>query len=227
MSKPCQSEPASPSPAAGTLITLQVGEQCFVTTSETLKESGFFSALLSGRWDNAQADGSYFIDADAGIFKHVLLYLRRGILPVFYDNAKGHDHALYLALLEEAKYFQIPRLEKWIEDKTYLEAVKIKYSMTELDSANPVAETISTDTETELHPFYITKKLGSCRNYIPSHRCLFGSPEQQNISRFECARECWGGQYTEDTSFGDKQFLKLLLIRKTVVFDLDICREGR
>lgn len=91
---------------------LKVDEQRFVTTSQTLQESGFFSALLSGRWDNVQADGSYFIDPDTLIFEHVLRYLRWGELPVIYDNVKGHGHALYLALLEEAKYFQIPRWEK-------------------------------------------------------------------------------------------------------------------
>jgi BTB/POZ domain-containing protein KCTD9 len=209
-SKPsCQSEPAPPSPVAGSLITLQVGEQRFVTTSETLQESAFFSTLLSGRWDNTQADGSYFIDADARIFDHVLRYLRRGVLPVFYDNAKGHDHALYLALLEEAKYFQIPRLERWIEDRTYLEAVKIKYSTTELDGANTVAETTRTDTEIG-HPFYV--KGGVSKVY----GCPYGTYPH------ECSSICGSGGPVEY-----KQILKTLVIGKTIVLDRDLCREGR
>jgi len=54
-------------------ITLQVGERQFFTTREALiAESSFFASLLSGRWDNAQEDGSYFIDADPNIFEHVL-----------------------------------------------------------------------------------------------------------------------------------------------------------
>jgi hypothetical protein len=44
-------------------------------------------------------------------------YLRRRMLPVFYDNVIGHDHTLYLALLEEVKHFQIPRLENWLKGK--------------------------------------------------------------------------------------------------------------
>src|SRR3954471_305451 len=92
--------------AADSQITLQVGERRFVTTRETLTaESRFFASLLSGRWGNALADGSYFIDADPSLFEHILRYLRRRVLPLFYDKAKGHDYALYLALLEEAKYF--------------------------------------------------------------------------------------------------------------------------
>lgn len=111
------------------IVTLQVGEQRFVTTPETLtRESGFFSALLSSRWDNKQPDGSYFIDVDPELFKHILRYLRRRILPIFYDKCKGHDHALYIALLEEAKYFLIPRLEKWLDERRYLQAVSVRYS---------------------------------------------------------------------------------------------------
>jgi hypothetical protein len=119
------SEHASPSPAAGQQITLQVGERRFVTTAETMtQESAFFAILFSGRWDNKQADGSYFIDADPQLFEHILRYLRRGVRPIFYDNVKGHDHALYFALLKEAQYFQIPKLESWLRGRNYLQAVR-------------------------------------------------------------------------------------------------------
>lgn len=94
-------------------ITLQVGERRFVATRKTLiTESGFFTALLSGRWDNALPDGSYFIDADPTLFEHFLHYLRRRVLPMFYDIGKGHSHALCLALLEEARNFLIARLQE-------------------------------------------------------------------------------------------------------------------
>jgi BTB/POZ domain-containing protein KCTD9 len=99
--------------AAGNSLQ-QVGERLFVTTRETLtRKSGFFASMLSGRWDNTQADGSYFIDADPQLFEHILRYPRRGVLPVFYDNLRGHNHALYRALLEEARYFQTGQLENW------------------------------------------------------------------------------------------------------------------
>jgi hypothetical protein len=95
-----------PSLAADTPIHLQVGGRRFTTTKETLtEESAFFSSLLSGRWENALEDGSYFIDADPVLFEHILRYLRRGVFPLFFDTAKGHDPYLYLALLEEARYF--------------------------------------------------------------------------------------------------------------------------
>ncbi|KAF2177808.1 hypothetical protein K469DRAFT_497317, partial [Zopfia rhizophila CBS 207.26] len=49
-------------------------------------------------------DDSYFINADPGLFKHTLQYPRRSVLPVFYDEIKGHDYTLYGALLEEARF---------------------------------------------------------------------------------------------------------------------------
>jgi hypothetical protein len=138
----------SPAPNAGRQITLQVGERRFATTRETLiGESGFFTSLLSGRWNSIQEDGSYFIDADGGLFEHVLRYLRRGVLPIFYDKMKGHDYSLYLALLEETKYFQIPRLEEWLEKKQYLYALKIKYSATEIEGTQDLQIPRSTDME--------------------------------------------------------------------------------
>ena len=129
------------SPATERQITLHIGERRFVTAAHMItQESGFFAALLSGHWDNRQADGLYFIDADAELFEHILRYLRRGVLPVFYDSVKGHDHTLYLALLEEAKYFQVPRLVNWLRGKGYLQAIKIRYSADELDGIQYAGE---------------------------------------------------------------------------------------
>lgn len=132
------------------IVTLQVGGKRFVTMSKTLtRESGFFSALLSDRCDDRQPDGSYFIDTDPDLFKHILRYLRRRLLPLFYDKCKGHNHALYAALLEEAKYFQIPRLEKWLDERRYLQAVNVKYSTPAArgEFPNTMEQTVEGDVE--------------------------------------------------------------------------------
>lgn len=89
---------------AATPLNLKVGERIFTTTRDTLSNSGFFSALISGPWEgDLLMDGSYFIDADPDAFEHILKYLRHGTFPLFYDNAKGHDHRQYLGVLERKR----------------------------------------------------------------------------------------------------------------------------
>lgn len=59
----------------GATITLQVGEHRFTTFASTLTaESSYFTHLLSAQWRRAQADGSYFVDADGTLFPHILRY---------------------------------------------------------------------------------------------------------------------------------------------------------
>ncbi|KAL4787340.1 hypothetical protein BJX76DRAFT_354288 [Aspergillus varians] len=111
--KPLETGATIPSlpPPDDDVIKLEVGERTFTTTRDTLvKESTFFSALLSSRWNSARADGSYLVDAYPNLVQHILGYLRRSTFPLFYHSLKGHDYPLYSALLEEAKYFGIDRL---------------------------------------------------------------------------------------------------------------------
>ena len=213
-----ESAPVSPTVAAITQITLQVGERRFVTTSATLvQESQFFSTLLSGRWSEKQPDGSYFIDADGQLFVHILAYLRRGVLPVFYDNAKGHDHALYAALLEEAKYFQITRLEDWIQGQLYLKAVKIMRSAEEVVDTAALTESTGADVDVEYHPSWRTIKVYICPRNIPRHR---GKPSF-------CGRLCRRAQSDADDEYEEEDVVSTLVVRTQTIFDQSICVAGR
>lgn len=206
-----------PSPAERQII-LQVGERRFTTTKETLiNESGFFSSLLSERWDNSQADGSYFIDADATVFEHVLRYLRHQVLPIFYDNAKGHDHALYLLLLEQATYFQIDRLETWLKSQSYLQAVKVTTTAERLEGKYEINETTGTDISLEYHPAWETVRVYICPRGIAVHR---GNPSA-------CGRQCRLAQGDGDPEFIEERVLKTLVIRRKTVFDQQLCLDGR
>ncbi|KAI9731296.1 MAG: hypothetical protein M1834_005199 [Cirrosporium novae-zelandiae] len=198
-------------------ITLQIGQRRFVTTWSTITpESGFFSSLLSRRWNSEQADGSYFIDADPELFEHILRYLRRGVLPVFYDKSTGYDHALYFALLREAKYFQITRLQKWIEDKTYLQSVKVVYSAVEFEGINGLDGFTSTDVDVEYHPVWKTRKIYVCPRDIFVHR---GNPTA-------CGRSCRKAQGDVEDQYVEEEVLKTLIIRKQTIFNQEICVEG-
>jgi hypothetical protein len=113
-------------------VTIKTSQRTFITDPEGwLGKSLWFNNLFSGKWGDKQEDGSYFIEIDANIFEHILWYLRTGVLPVFYDRLVGHDFPLYQALLEESKYFAIDRLQKWLCERKYLDAVKIHYMATE------------------------------------------------------------------------------------------------
>lgn len=107
-------------------VVLEVGGRRFKTTYDTLKESSFFESLLSSRWNNVRHDGSYFIDADPGLFHYILRYLRRGVFPLFYNRVLGHDYDRYNSLLAEAKYFGIKKLESWLEEKLYQLSVALR-----------------------------------------------------------------------------------------------------
>lgn len=112
------------------LIILRLDEKLFYTTKDTLvQESGYFSALFSGRWMDSTRDGVLVLDADADVFKHTMRFFRTGMLPVFYDGSKGFDHQLYSLLLEQAEFFVIDRLRVWILEKRYVQAVKIVRSV--------------------------------------------------------------------------------------------------
>lgn len=83
--------------------------------------------MLSGRWASKPSDdGSLFIDADPDVFQHVLRYLQRGVLPVFWSLEQGFNYGLYAALLQEARYFGVQNLEKWIAEKKYLNTITIQ-----------------------------------------------------------------------------------------------------
>ncbi|MCJ1486162.1 hypothetical protein MMC06_006338 [Schaereria dolodes] len=217
--KSTQTVPSSVSPVmADVPLTLQVGERRFVTTASTLKgESSYFSSLLSSRWgQQAQEDGSYFIDVDGDVFAHVLHYLRHGILPVFYDMAKGHNYALYLAVLGQAKYFQIPRLEKWIKDKTYLSAVETKYTIVPSETSSEATEITSANVDITYHFSWKTNKVYVCPRQIFIHR---GNPSA-------CGKACHNAQRDNPYEYAEEEVMRVIAIKKQTVFNQEICMDG-
>jgi hypothetical protein len=205
--------------AANAPICVQVGGRRFTTKKETLtEESGFFASLLSGRWDNTLEDGSYFIDADPILFEHILRYLRRGVFPLFFDAAKGHDYHLYLSLLEEARYFQIPRLQEWLEKKRYLEAVKVTITAKEQDDEPSSWNTVvPANTTIDYYPSWGNIKVYVCPRGEPQHR---GKPGA-------CGRRCAQARDDDSDIYEDEpHVVRVLAIQKVVAFDPKICVAG-
>ncbi|KAG6261288.1 hypothetical protein E4U49_004086 [Claviceps purpurea] len=118
---------ASQTGASHTRIKLLVGERTFITTRDTLiRESPFFRRNFSGPWAEPPQDGIYFVDADPALFEHILRYLRQSVFPLFYRQSIGHNLGLYAALRKEAEFFQIQRLQTWLSQGRYLDAVHEK-----------------------------------------------------------------------------------------------------
>ena len=109
--------------AASDRVTLLVGERTFNTSLTTIAPSAVLTRLTTL---HSPSEGPYFIDADPDLFAHVLRYLRTGIFPVFYSAGGGHDEPMYHALLSQAKFYDIPKLEDWLISKSYLESVRMR-----------------------------------------------------------------------------------------------------
>jgi len=193
-------------PTIENVIVLQVGNRQFTTLRDSLTvKSEFFHSLLSGRWEhNRQKDGSFFIDANEDVFEHILDYLRRGVFPLFYDGSKGHDFAKYLSVLEEARYFQIEPLQKWLEEKRYLEVVKIRHSL--------IKETAVRKEWKQDIGGHETLEMRWEKDAEPIERCNVHDTVVVGVCDHKCKRKL-------------KKAIEMLLLRKTVIFEGDMCKE--
>lgn len=197
-------------------MTLQVGERRFITRPATLTQrSDFFAKQLSGRWPDSQPDGSYFIDADGDVFEHVLRYLRHETVPIFYDGVKGHDYALYLAVLEQARFFDVEPLRKWLEEQNYLRAVKIRRSARVVQGIEDVDGSTESHVSIEHHVTWKIRKVYVCPRGVVSHMG----------HRDACGRLCRNARGDDDDEYEDEEVLKVLEVRKTTMLDPKMCVE--
>ena len=199
----------------GTHIDLQVGERRLTTLASTLSGgSSFFASLLSDRWRESRSDdGSFFVDADPDLFAHILRYLRRGVPPIFYNKCQGFDYGLYRALQEEAEYFGIEPLRKWIEKQDYLRAVTIRYSAQEVKgegiSAVGYDASVDGNIERSYHPVWGTEKVYKCPRGIFVHN---GNPGA-------CGRMCLKAKSEDEDGYIDHDVLRTLIVTKRIVFN--------
>ncbi|KAI0843557.1 hypothetical protein F5Y06DRAFT_255254 [Hypoxylon sp. FL0890] len=198
-------------------ITLQVGERRFTTLRHTLvSESSYFAGRLSGRWTDADEDGSYFIDSDPALFEHILRYLRSGNFPFFFDTAtQTFDLAKYTALLGEARYFGIRKLEEWIENNKYLDLVHLEKSVFIFPDAEdtPLRPYISVrpNTKTEVTTSWRTQKIYICPREIPVHRG----------NRSLCGQACEKArqQGSGEVEYEDEPILSAVVITTKVILN--------
>ncbi|CAI9099338.1 OLC1v1036142C4 [Oldenlandia corymbosa var. corymbosa] len=91
---------------SSSIVRLNIGGKKFSTTVDTLthrEPESMLGAMFSGRHIVCQEEsdkGYIFIDRDGKHFRHILNWLRDGVIPILKDSD-------YLELLREAEYFQL------------------------------------------------------------------------------------------------------------------------
>lgn len=199
-------------------IKLQVGEREFITMKQTLVgESSYFASLFSGRWQNQEDEnGALFIDSDPELFAEVLRYLHSGNYPLFFDSGSNtFDYAKYSALLGEAQYFGIPKLETWIRAREFHKVVKREkwlYITEECEQGLLRAGTPAGDRQVECSFFQTTKKVYQCPRGIESH----DSPQS-------CGRRCKAIQGDAEPEYKDEDVFTLIEVETRRIFNPDAC----
>nr|CAD1822441.1 unnamed protein product [Ananas comosus var. bracteatus] len=102
------SAPLSPSP-----ILLNIGGKKYATTIDTLTQrepDSMLAAMFSGRHTIIQdtETGMIFVDRDGKHFRHILNWLRDGVVPALQESE-------YHELLREAEYYQLLGLADYIK----------------------------------------------------------------------------------------------------------------
>ncbi|XP_072973999.1 FH protein interacting protein FIP2 [Typha angustifolia] len=92
--------PLSPSP-----VVLNIGGKKYTTTIDTLTQrepDSMLAAMFSGRHTISQDpdSGMIFVDRDGKHFRHILNWLRDGVVPILQESE-------YQELLREAEYYQL------------------------------------------------------------------------------------------------------------------------
>ncbi|KAK9951680.1 hypothetical protein M0R45_007116 [Rubus argutus] len=84
-------------------IRLNIGGKKFYTTVTTLTQrdpDSMLAAMFSGRHTLCQEEGYVFVDRDGKHFRHILNWLRDGVVPILKDSK-------FSELLREAEYYQL------------------------------------------------------------------------------------------------------------------------
>ena len=146
-----------------------------------------------------------FYDIFAGVYFPCFLMLQRA--TTIYR---------YLALLEEARYFQIPHLQDWLEKKRYFEAVQVE-NTAEQHEGNPSHwhehSVVPAGTTIDYYPSWGTRKVYICPRGLFQHR---GRPEA-------CGRHCETARGEASDLFEEEPCLRVLTMKRVVTFKSEVC----
>ncbi len=133
------------------------------------------------------------------------------MLPVVYEKGHGFDHAFYKALQEEAEYFGIEPLHKWVKEKGYLQAVTIQYSVEEVKgqgiNTGGYDTVVDGNTERSYHPSWGTEKVYQCPRFL----------HHGNASA--CGRACEKAKGENGDDYIEQDVLRTLIVTRKAIFN--------
>ncbi|KAI0147438.1 hypothetical protein GGR57DRAFT_515693 [Xylariaceae sp. FL1272] len=204
-------------------VNLQVGERVFITTKDTLvSESSYFTALFSGRWQDQDIAGTYFIDSDPVIFADVLRYMRSGNFPLYFNaSTSTYEYGKYASLLGEAQYFGIARLEDWIVNKGYKDAVHIRSTIDVIDCPRLDGTALCLGSHSQ-----VTADHRLDLSYLPRIKKVFVCPQRFEDHRGEpnkCRRECGNPRNGAEREFEDVVLHSVVVVNTHYTFNHNAC----
>ena len=134
---------------------------------------------------------------------------------MFYTSANGHDFGMYDALLMQAQYFQIDRLERWIKEKKYLKAVTVRREVTVFEEGQGFVTSVQADEVREYHPVSRFRRKYRC----PTNTAVHTEPSR-------CGKRCLNVRGDGPEKWEYEEFLCVVEIGKEVVIDRESCFES-
>lgn len=203
------------------ILILNVGGRIFRLYTWTLAPARYFKDNFEQGWPKEE-DGSVFIDTDPNTFEHVLRYLRRpSLYPLFWTKAHGFDYDLYNRLEDAARLFKIDKLENWIKEKKYLQAIVQESSVhvQRIDDDNGYARlrTVGSAGIADVERQFIPRveRVYVCPRKIFVHR---GNPDA-------CGQACEKARGDRSFEYVEETYMEVVTIHKKYVVDTAICME--
>lgn len=206
-------------------VRLEVGRGAHYTIKrETLSRFRYFRTLIL---INPALAPKISVDANQDVFHHIMAYLRRGTYPLAV-NAQGLHHVpTYLAILAEARHFELDRLARWIEEGRFAEAARVECTTTiryetDVDQADNGNVMTATITEQGKVVSNISREFFPAWGKRLVYRCPRGL---HNEDRTWCGRKCNNALGDAPPTYDEIPALRLLEVKKDLVIDPRLCRD--
>ena len=155
--------------------------------------------------------GQIYLDGDGEVWQYIVKYLSRGYYPLLWDNEKGFDLTLYARLLVEAERQQSESLAKFIRDKTYEQAVKVKWTKKAIDGEVMEFQSRSSEQVYIDCSYRVKVQKGVC-------------PRQTHNDVSKCNKDCDKARGHGKKKSEDKIVYEGLVWKKDISIDMDVLK---